>query len=113
MSTVVVGSSKYVALHNWVRLRKGRATSCDICKTTTSGKYEWSNISGEYKRELSDYRSLCASCHRLLDRGGLCQKRLHKLDEANTYVLPTGIRRCRKCSNRYMREYNRKKKGRE
>lgn len=33
-------------------------------------RYEWANISGEYKRELSDYESLCVSCHRIKDLKG-------------------------------------------
>lgn len=29
--------------------------------------YQWSNISGEYKRNLADWQRLCAKCHQLYD----------------------------------------------
>jgi len=32
-------------------------------------RYEWANISGEYKRDVSDYIQLCPSCHRKFDMG--------------------------------------------
>lgn len=32
-------------------------------------RYEWANISGEYKRERSDWVMLCPSCHRKIDMG--------------------------------------------
>lgn len=32
---------------------------------------EWANLSGEYRRDLSDYIELCVPCHRLKDSGGI------------------------------------------
>lgn len=32
-------------------------------------RYEWANISGEYKRDRSDWVMLCPSCHRKIDMG--------------------------------------------
>ena len=57
----------YFSLHNWVSYHLGKPKLCSSCGTTEAKKYEWSNISGEYKREASDWERLCVSCHRLKD----------------------------------------------
>lgn len=53
----------YNALHAWVRKQLGRPTEC------TNGhiapKYYWANISGEYKRDVTDWHQLCQSCNQL------------------------------------------------
>lgn len=47
----------------WIRNTYGVPTECeeDEC-WETSQTFEWSNISGRYKKTRSDYRQLCASC---------------------------------------------------
>lgn len=57
----------YGALHDWVRKQLGKAIYCSNDKSHKSWRYEWANISGEYKRDVSDYRSLCVACHRKPD----------------------------------------------
>ncbi len=57
----------YDALHDWVRRELGDPTYCSNDKTHKSKKYEWANISHTYKRELSDFKPLCQSCHRKYD----------------------------------------------
>lgn len=57
----------YGALHGWVRKQKGRANRCSMKDNTCSNKFEWSNISKNYTRDLNDFRPLCASHHRRLD----------------------------------------------
>lgn len=59
----------YVNLHAWVSRHRGKPSLCAYCQTTTAKKFEWANISGAYKRVLSDYIRLCTSCHRLYDYG--------------------------------------------
>lgn len=59
----------YPALHTWVRNHKGTPQKCDHCGTTNKRKYEWANISGEYRRDLDDWVRLCTSCHRYFDNG--------------------------------------------
>jgi hypothetical protein len=54
----------YSALHAWVRKVLGTPKECWECGTTTAGRYEWANVSGEYKREVGDWARLCVSCHR-------------------------------------------------
>ena len=57
----------YKGLHDWVRRVKGKPSLCEECGTITAKKYEWSNTSFEYKRDPSDWRRLCTSCHRHYD----------------------------------------------
>lgn len=63
---------KYRALHNWVEVRLGKPRGCKMCnRNDLKGlkAYHWANISGEYKRDLSDWMRLCASCHKRFDIG--------------------------------------------
>lgn len=55
------------ALHNWVEKHKGKPKKCEHCGTTKAKQYDWANISGEYKRELNDFKRLCRSCHAKYD----------------------------------------------
>ena len=56
------------ALHNWVTRHKGKPNKCEHCGCSDERKYEWSNISQLYKRELSDWQRLCVPCHSKYDR---------------------------------------------
>lgn len=65
----------YVALHGWVKRNLGKAKKCSNpnCFYPRKGKngkllvcpkiFYWANISGEYKRDLSDWHELCQSCN--------------------------------------------------
>lgn len=53
----------YAGVHAWVKKNRGKARTCEWCGTTVAKKYEWANISHEYKRSLDDWMSLCVSCH--------------------------------------------------
>lgn len=53
----------YTALHNWVRRRLGKASKC--VNGHIAKQYYWANISGEYKRDLSDWHEFCCSCNHL------------------------------------------------
>lgn len=55
------------ALHDWVIKHKGKPKKCEHCGTTKAKKFEWSNKSQEYKRELSDWQRLCTKCHHKYD----------------------------------------------
>jgi hypothetical protein len=63
--------ASYVAKHEWVRQRLGKPQKCEHCGTTEKRMYHWANLSGEYRRELSDWVRLCVSCHHLMDNGKL------------------------------------------
>lgn len=54
----------YGALHGWVTRALGKASNCSIDPNHKAPIYHWGNISGEYRRDLSDWRSLCPSCNR-------------------------------------------------
>ena len=56
----------YFGLHLWIRRKLGKPTKCEHCgKDNLSGKkIHWANISGKYKREISDWIRLCAKCHK-------------------------------------------------
>jgi ssDNA-binding Zn-finger/Zn-ribbon topoisomerase 1 len=58
----------YNALHAWVYRNLGKASKCIQCNNTKNSKrFEWANISREYKRDLSDWKELCSKCHHKLD----------------------------------------------
>ena len=54
----------YDALHDWVNRYLGKANKCSNNPSHKSPVYYWANISGEYKRELSDWRELCPKCNK-------------------------------------------------
>jgi hypothetical protein len=54
----------YSGLHVWIRKQRGTPSVCEECGDTNAKRYEWANISGDYLRDISDFRRLCVSCHR-------------------------------------------------
>lgn len=60
----------YQALHYWVARQLGQPLVCENCDGLGRSRYEWANISGEYKRDVSDWVRLCSNCHHLLDNQG-------------------------------------------
>jgi hypothetical protein len=63
-----------IAKHNWVVRRLGRPKKCEHCGTTEDRMYHWANISGEYKRDLSDWKRLCVPCHKRYDLDKIAEK---------------------------------------
>jgi len=55
----------YSGLHAWARRTFTKTGRCEVCGEERLT--EWSNISGEYRREREDWREICRSCHRRLD----------------------------------------------
>ena len=49
------------ALHEWVRRNKPKPEFCEVCNI--AHPYDLANISGEYKRDINDFKWLCRSCH--------------------------------------------------
>lgn len=61
----------YDAVHAWVKKHLGRPMECENCEYPHfSYTFEWANISGEYKRDLSDWARLCRVCHMAFDNAG-------------------------------------------
>lgn len=63
----------YRSLHAWVAKKLGRPNKCDNCKIKSDKfrYFHWSNISGKYKRDLSDWQRLCRECHEAYDWGNM------------------------------------------
>ena len=57
----------YRNLHKWVERKLGRPEKCEFANDTCSGRFQWSNVSGQYYRELGDWQRLCGSHHKRLD----------------------------------------------
>lgn len=89
--------ASYSAIHHWVKKHYGAPNRCENpnCPKITI-LYEWSNISGKYIRERTDWQMLCRSCHRRFDKRDGCYEN-HPYDEATTYVNKRGHRTCKIC----------------
>ncbi len=61
------GGVGYQGIHAWVRKMLGRPSLCEDCGTTVAKRFEWANISGQYLRDLSDWKRLCPKCHHKMD----------------------------------------------
>ena len=57
----------YSALHKWVARHLGKPSKCEACGDTSERKYEWANLSRQYKRDLKDWKRMCTPCHRAYD----------------------------------------------
>lgn len=57
----------YYGVHSWIRRISGYPKKCENCGTETAKKFEWSNISGEYRRDINDWKRLCTKCHIAFD----------------------------------------------
>jgi hypothetical protein len=56
-----------VAIHNWVRRRKPNPFKCEFCGIEHRKMYHLANMSGEYPRDIDDYKWLCVPCHKKYD----------------------------------------------
>lgn len=54
----------YSGLHYWIKRCKGKPEICEHCGKPAK---HWANIDHKYRRNLDDYISLCASCHKKYD----------------------------------------------
>lgn len=57
----------YAGIHAWVYRNIPKPLVCSRCHGITSGRLEAHNISGEYRRDVSDWVYLCSACHREVD----------------------------------------------
>jgi hypothetical protein len=59
----------YKQLHKWVNRKLTRTGRCAECGTQPAARRDgragtdWANISGEYHRDLNDWRELCHPCN--------------------------------------------------
>lgn len=80
------GNLTYTGVHAWVRRRLGSPLSCEMCQRNDRGKYQWANISGEYKKDLSDWKRLCYWCHRKFDSKIVGWGRMKKIFKGNQRI---------------------------
>ena len=64
--------ASYQAKHIWMINNYGSPIRCDHCgkrqrKSKGRNIIQWANISGKFKRERSDWMTLCVSCHKKYD----------------------------------------------
>lgn len=60
----------YGGIHDWIRRTAGRPIQCHFCERTKQDgirRFHWANVSGEYRRELSDWLQACPECHSIFD----------------------------------------------
>lgn len=106
------GTTEYKVLHKWVARKLGRPRLCQHCGSTDAKKFEWANISKEYKREVTDWIRLCTPCHQVFDGHGVKPHELkthcirgHPFEGPNLYTQPDGTRRCKACVNMRKRRW--------
>jgi len=59
----------YFALHHWINRKLGKPKKCELCCKEFKGRHiHWANIDHQYKRNLTDWISLCVRCHKQYDR---------------------------------------------
>lgn len=56
----------YSGLHYWLRRKLGNPLVCEHCGESKR-RLTWANKSWKYKRDLTDWISLCYSCHKKYD----------------------------------------------
>lgn len=54
-------------VHQWVNKVLGKPQECENCGDTSDRVFNWANLSGEYKRDISDWARLCIPCHNRFD----------------------------------------------
>lgn len=75
----------YHALHHWVSRHMGRPKLCSVCgQDDPSKRYEWANISREYKRDKGDWIRMCKKCHNDYDGVNIWQQNKRKTSRAVT-----------------------------
>ena len=72
LNPVVIDGKKvphYHQAHWWVSKMYGKPCKCENCglKDTNSRRFHWANISNQYKKDITDWRRLCVSCHKKFD----------------------------------------------
>ena len=55
----------YNGVHKWAKQNKPKPTFCENCNKNQP--YDLANISGEYKRDINDFKWLCRRCHMIED----------------------------------------------
>lgn len=92
----------YAQLHKWIRQNKPSIRLCECCNIFPP--QDLANISGEYKRDINDFKWLCRKCHLLSDG------RLNKLIQRSKTNHPCLGRKHTQEELKKMRDWNLGKK---
>jgi hypothetical protein len=58
----------YYGVHDWITKHFGQPMECEVCGLNDpKRKYHWANLSHKYRRDRSDFKRMCVSCHRKYD----------------------------------------------
>lgn len=99
----------YTSLHGWVKRHKPKSLFCEKCGKVTD-KLDCANISGNYLRDIYDFRWLCRSCH-MREDGRLnnlfaftySQKKKDRPCISCRVQVEKGRKRCNKCHLVYLK----------
>lgn len=97
----------YHGLHDWVRDNYGTPIKCDSkdCERRSTN-YQWSNVSGKYKRTRDDWQQLCIPCHKKYDyRPSPFCRRGHELAVVGFLIDNRGSRICKECKKKIARRH--------
>lgn len=64
--------ASYFSKHSWMRNNYGNPPFCQECgkkgeKNKGVWNLHWANISGEFRRDIKNWRGLCVRCHKKYD----------------------------------------------
>lgn len=74
--TIEPGSSRYCAVHNWIKRHFGKAIKCESveCKNKSTS-FEWAlRKNFLYEKSINNFIQLCVPCHRKYDYSGVNKK---------------------------------------
>lgn len=57
------GLAGYSAKHKRIIKHFGRPSKCEFCGSSAAKQFDWANVSGDYKDDISDWKRLCKKCH--------------------------------------------------
>lgn len=89
----------YLAIHSWLARNYGKANHCEKCDGLNAKRFDWANLSGEYKRDVNDFIQLCPSCHKKMDVSSrpYCINNHLKTDDNKYIRKDTGSHSCKDC----------------
>jgi len=88
----------YYGLHSWVRRRKIKPDYCEECEENEP--QDLANISGEYQRDVNDFKWVCRKCHVNSDQRLTILKYHNKLRKKNAKQKVIK-KECPTCGNKF------------
>jgi hypothetical protein len=96
-------SASYGHKHDYLRMKIGSATNCEVNSNHSANRYYWANLDHKYSRDPNDYCPLCQSCHMLYDLGKIKVRGLTLIERG---ILPSKIGRHKNILNVVVRMNN-------